>query len=186
MDVIRTYLYGFMDNDIYMKILEWFKFLEPNSTMSRNRYSIKLQRSLYELNQFGRIWYNCFSEYLLKEGYVNNLICPCIFIKKLETWFTIITVYVDYLNLVRTLIELMKTTNYLKKEFEMKNVGKTKFCLDLQVEHFSNGVLVHQSTYIKKNLKRFYMNKVHPLSSPMFVRSLDVKNDPFCPCKNGE
>ena len=25
MDVITTYLYGFMDNDIYMKILEGFK-----------------------------------------------------------------------------------------------------------------------------------------------------------------
>ena len=32
MDVITTYLYGFMDNDIYMKILEGFKLLEANCT----------------------------------------------------------------------------------------------------------------------------------------------------------
>ena len=30
------------------------------------------------------------------------------------------------------------------------------------------------------------MDKVHPLSSPMIVRSLDVKNDPFCPCEKDE
>ena len=30
------------------------------------------------------------------------------------------------------------------------------------------------------------MDKAHPLSSSMVVRSLDVKNDPFCPCENGE
>ena len=68
----------------------------------------------------------------------------------------------------------------------MKDLGKTKFCIGLQIEHFPNGVLVHQSTYIKKILKRFNMDKAHPLSSPMVVRSLDVKNDPFHPCENGE
>ena len=30
------------------------------------------------------------------------------------------------------------------------------------------------------------MDKSHPLSSPMIVRSLEVKNDPFCPCEKGE
>ena len=68
----------------------------------------------------------------------------------------------------------------------MKDLGKTKFCLDLQIKHFSDGVLVHQSTYFKKVLKLFYMEKVHPLSSPMLVRSLDVKNDPFCSCEKNE
>ena len=30
------------------------------------------------------------------------------------------------------------------------------------------------------------MDKAHPLSSPMVVRSLDVKNDPFRPCEKDE
>ena len=30
------------------------------------------------------------------------------------------------------------------------------------------------------------MDKTYPLSFPMIVRSLDVKNDPFHPCENGE
>ncbi|RVW88735.1 Retrovirus-related Pol polyprotein from transposon TNT 1-94 [Vitis vinifera] len=183
MDVITAYLYGSMDNDIYMKIPEGFKLPDANNTKPRSMYSIKLQRSLYGLKQSGRMWYNRLSEYLLKEGYVNNPICPCIFIKKSETGFAIIAVYVDDLNLVGTPEELTRTTNYLKKEFEMKDLGKTKFCLGLQIEHFPNGVLVHQSTYIKKVLKRFYMDKAHPLSSPMVVRSLDVKKDPFRPCE---
>ena len=74
---------------------------------------------------------------------MNNPICPCIFIKKSETRFAIITVYVDDLNLIGTPKELTRTTNYLKKEFEMKDLGKIKFCLGLQIEHFPNGVLVH-------------------------------------------
>ena len=186
MDVITAYLYGSIDSDIHMKIPKGFKLPEAVSTKPRSMLSIKLQRSLYGLKQSRRMWYNRLSEYLLKEGYVNNPICPCVFIKKSETGFAIIAVYVDDLNLVGTLEELTKTAEYLKKEFEMKDLGKTKFCISLQIEHFPNGVLVHQSTYIKKILKRFNMDKAHPLSSPMVVRSLDVKNDPFRPCEKGE
>ena len=136
MDVITTYLYRSMDNDIYMKIPEGFKLPKANCTKPRSMYSIKLQRSLYGLKQSGCMWYNHLSEYLIKEEYVNNPICLCIFIKKSEIGIAIITVYVDDLNLIRTLEELTKTTNYLKKKFEMKDLGKTKFCLSLQIKHF--------------------------------------------------
>ena len=68
----------------------------------------------------------------------------------------------------------------------MKDFGKTKFCLGLQIEHFPTRVFVHQSTYTKKILKRFYIDKAHSLSSPMIVRSLDVKNYLFRPYENGE
>ena len=56
---------------------------------------------------------------------------PMYLIKKSETGFAIIVVYVDDLNLIGTPEELTRTTKYLKKEFEMKDLGKTKFCLDL-------------------------------------------------------
>ena len=51
---------------------------------------------------------------------------------------------------------------------------------------FPNGVLVHQSTYIKKILNHFNMDKTHLLSYPMVVHSLDVKKDLFRPCEKGE
>ena len=77
---------------------------------------------------------------MLKEGYVNNSICPCIFINKVAIGFVIIAVYVNDLNLIGTPEELIKTIDYLKKEFEMKDLGKTKYCLGLQIEHCSDGV----------------------------------------------
>ena len=36
--------------------------------------------------------------------------------------------YIDDLNLIVTLKKFTKTTNYLKEELEMKDLGKTKFC----------------------------------------------------------
>ena len=43
MDLITTYLYRSMDNDVYMKIPKGFKLLEANSTKPRSMYLIKLQ-----------------------------------------------------------------------------------------------------------------------------------------------
>ena len=105
---------------------------------------------------------------------------------KIENGFAIIAVYVDDLNLIGTPEELIKTANYLKKEFEMKDLGKTRYCLSLQIKYFLNGVLIHQSSYTEKVLKRFYMDKSHPLSSPMVVRSLEVTKDPFRPKEENE
>ena len=119
-----------------MKIPKIFKLPGANSTKPHNMYSIKLQRSLYGLKQCGCMWYNRLSEYLLKKGYVNNLICPCIFIKKSETGFAIIAVYVDDLNIVGTPEELTRTTNYLKKEFEMKDLRKKKFVSTYRLSMF--------------------------------------------------
>ena len=72
MDVITTYLYGYIDNDIYMKIHEGFRLLEANNIKPRNMCSIKLQRSLYGLKQFRCMWYNRLSKYLLKQWCANN------------------------------------------------------------------------------------------------------------------
>ena len=71
------------------------------------------------------------SFFFIKDGYNNNPICPCVFIKKSELGFTILAVYVDDINLFWTPEELTEVATYLKDEFEMKDLGKTKYCLDL-------------------------------------------------------
>ena len=45
---------------------------------------------------------------------------------------------------------------------------------------------VNQSTYIKKTLKYFSLDKAHPLNSLTVVQPLDVIKDSFRPCEKGE
>jgi len=66
----------------------------------------------------------------------------------------------------------------------MKDFRKIRFCLGLQIEHISNRIFVYQSTYIEKVSK--HMNNAHPLSTPMVVRSLNAKKDPFQPLEKDE
>jgi hypothetical protein len=61
------------------------------------------------------MWYNHLSGYLLKEGFENNLICLCVFIKKSEYGFAIIAVYVDDLLFLLRFIESQQNLNHLHK-----------------------------------------------------------------------
>ncbi|KAL0428635.1 UNVERIFIED_CONTAM: Retrovirus-related Pol polyprotein from transposon TNT 1-94, partial [Sesamum latifolium] len=114
MDVVTAYLYGSLDTDIYMRILEGLKMPEALKSKPRHMYSIKLKRSLYGLKQSERMWYNRLSEYLIKKGFCNNQISPCLFIKRTESEFIIIAVYVDDLNIIGSPEEIRQAADYLK------------------------------------------------------------------------
>ena len=65
MDVVTAYFYRSFNSDIYMKVPKGIPLLNQDR---RNRYlySIQLKKSLYELKQSGRMWYNRLSEFLGK------------------------------------------------------------------------------------------------------------------------
>ena len=65
--------------------------------------------------------------------------------------------------------------------FEMEDLGKTKYCLGLQLEHRPSGILMHQSAYILKILEKFNMDISYHNKTPMVVHSLEIEKDPFRP-----
>ena len=58
MDVVTAYLYGPLDNEIYMKVSEGIEL--KSKEKSRDQQCIKLEKSLYGLKQSGGMWYNKF------------------------------------------------------------------------------------------------------------------------------
>jgi hypothetical protein len=131
MDVMTAYLYGSLDSNIYMKVPD--EISVPNTNANHNMYCVKLVKSLYGLKQSGRMWYNRLKEFLLNKGYSNSDDCPCVFIRKSSTGFCIISIYIDDLNIIGHAKDIDEAHNHLKKEFEMKDLGKTKFCFGLQI-----------------------------------------------------
>jgi hypothetical protein len=95
-------------------------------------------------------------------------------------------VYVDDLNIIGNQQDIDEACKHLKTEFELKDLGKTKFCLGLQLEHLSTGIFLHQSAYVQKVLEKFNMDKAYPSKTPMVVWSLEIKTDPFRPLDEGE
>lgn len=127
------------------------------------------------------MWYNHLDEYLLKEECNDDLVCPCVFIKKSKFDFAIIVMYIENLNIIETHRVIPMTINYL-----MKDLVKIKFYLTLLIEHLTDENFIHRSTYINKVLEKSYMDKTHLMSTPMVVQSLDVRNNPFRPHKDNK
>jgi hypothetical protein len=125
MDVVTAYLYGSLDSDIYMKVPDGVSVL--NEDIGHTIYCVKLKKSLYGLEQSGRMWYNRLKEFLLNKFYSNNDDCSCVFICKSSSRFCIISVYVDNLNIINTKLDINEAHIHLKTEFDMKDLGKTKF-----------------------------------------------------------
>ncbi|XP_070668946.1 uncharacterized protein [Malus domestica] len=48
---------------------------------------------------------------------------------KSHSGFAIVAVYVDDMNLIGTAVELKEIAAHLKSDFEMKDLGKTRYCL---------------------------------------------------------
>jgi hypothetical protein len=116
---------------------------------------------------------------MLAMGFKNEDITPCLFIKHNGTDFIIVAIYVDDLNLFGTNRIMQETIQLLKRVFEMRDLGQSTFCLGLQFEHLPQGILLHQSTYIRHVLKQFNMHNAKAVRSPMDLRSLDRNKDLF-------
>ena len=54
-----------------------------------------------------------------------------------------VAIYVNDINLTKTLEEFEKIVPQLKMKVEMKDHGKTHLDLDLKFYHYSNDILVH-------------------------------------------
>ena len=95
-------------------------------------------------------------------------------------------VYVDHLNIIGTIDVIFEIVSTFKGKFEMKVLGENTLCLGLHAEHLAISIFLHKSLYTRKLLKRFSMEVAQPLSSPIVVRSVDLKKDEFRPCDEGE
>jgi hypothetical protein len=102
------------------------------------------------------MWYNRLGEFLRLKGYTNNDDCSCVFIKKSSTGFCIISVYVDDLNIIGNEPDINEARHHLKTEFEMKDMGQTKFCLGL---HLSTFIPVYLYTKLPMS-KRYWRNSI--------------------------
>ena len=184
MDVVTAYLYGNLDMLLYISPPP--DFLPKLPTPSPGRFlGLRICKALYGLKQAGRMWYHLLRDFLISHGFSHDPTLPCIFTLTQNSQYLIVAVYVDDLNLIGSPALCKHTEALLTAQFDMKLLGKTSFCLGLQIQHFPNGVLLHQQSYTRKLLKFFNMDQAHALAAPMIGRSRS-EDDPYQPCSEEE
>ena len=69
----------------------------------------------------------------------------------------------------------------------MKFLGKTSLCFGLQISHFGNGaMLLHQTAYTRKVLKRFGMHNANSLATARMIGRSRTLQDPYTPASEEE
>ena len=184
MDVVTTYLYGNLDMILYISPPP--DFLPRLPIPSSGKFlSLHICKALYGLKQAGRMWYHLLRDFLISHGFLHDPALPCIFTLTQNSKYLIVVVYMDDLNMSGSPSLCKHTKTLLTAQFNMKLLGKTSFCLGLQIQHFSTGVLLHQQAYTRKLLKFFQMDQAHALAAPMIGRSRN-NDDPYQPCSEEE
>nr|GEV09095.1 hypothetical protein [Tanacetum cinerariifolium] len=110
-------------------------------------------------------------------GLQKGSIDTTLFIKKKGKHIMLIQIYVDDIIFGSMNPKYCTKFSYLMvKHFEISMIGEMKFFLGLQVNQFSNGILINQSKYILDILKRFGMENCDTVPTPM-VEQAKLKLD---------
>nr|GEX99423.1 putative ribonuclease H-like domain-containing protein [Tanacetum cinerariifolium] len=89
MDVKSAFLYGTIDEEVYVMQLSGFQDPEYPARVD------KVEKAMYGLHQAPRAWYGTLSKYLLSNGFQRGTIDQTLFIRRQRGNFILVQVYVD-------------------------------------------------------------------------------------------
>ncbi|OWR48976.1 putative Copia protein [Danaus plexippus plexippus] len=164
LDVTTAFLYGILEEDIYIQIPEGF------SEKVEKGQVLKLKKSMYGLKQSSRVWYKRVEECLLKIGFVKSKIEPCMFLKTQDKLKTIVTLYVDdFFIFSNDIIATKHLKDVLSDNFKIKDLGEIKKCLgvNVKVNKCEKTISISQEDYIDQLLLKFKMSQCKTVQTPM-------------------
>ncbi|KAF5471061.1 hypothetical protein F2P56_011533 [Juglans regia] len=159
--------------------------LPPGLAVKAENKVCKLLKSLYGLKQASRQWFAKLSTALLDYGFTQGNSYCSLFIKKFESSFIALLVYVDDVLLASdSLQEIELLKNFLHDKCTIKNLGELKYFLGLEVARSKNGISICQRKYALDILQDTGIIGAKPAAFPMesnlklTVTDSDLYEDP--------
>nr|GEX06234.1 ribonuclease H-like domain-containing protein [Tanacetum cinerariifolium] len=148
LDISNAFLYGNLSEDVYMT-------LSPRFDTDRSKVC-KLNKSLYGLKQSPR------------HGFVQYKFDYSLFTKNDDKVFIILLVYVDDIVVTRNnLNEIEKFKQFIKSKFQIKDLGKLKYFLGIEVLDNKDGICLSQRKYCLKLLHEFGLLAAKHVDTPL-------------------
>ena len=130
--------------------------------------SCKLKKSLYGLKQSPRAWFDRFRKAVCGMGYDQCNGDHTLFYKHSEQKITILAVYVDDIIITGDdYVEIAKLKECLSQAFEVKDLGKLKYFLGIEVARSSKGIVLSQRKYTLDLLDDMGMLGCRAASTPI-------------------
>ncbi|PIL28349.1 hypothetical protein GSI_09500 [Ganoderma sinense ZZ0214-1] len=164
LDVRSAYLYGKLDEEIYLEQPEGFRI--PGS----EHKVFRLKRALYGLKQAGLAWWRTLSESMKLMGYkrLTNDAGLYIYKRHSDGELVVVIVYVDdalFCGRDKKLVALLKA-RFMKK-WECRDLGDAKEFLRMRITRIGRKIFLDQRAYLEKVLDRCGMMNARPALTPL-------------------
>ena len=173
-DVKNAFLHGGLEEEVYMDVPPGFEDSKSAGKVC------KLKKSLYGLKQSPRAWFERFTQAMLRWGYKQSQGDHTLFIKHSpDNKVVALIVYVDDIVVMGDDLDAMEQLQKcLSKEFEIKDLGRLKYFLGIEVLRSKHGIFISQRKYVLDLLEETGMLGGRPNDTPVDPnQKLDVDEE---------
>jgi hypothetical protein len=161
LDVKNAFLHGSLEEEIYMDQPPGFKLEGETHKVCR------LRKSLYGLKQSPRAWFARLSYIMISLGYVQTHSDHTVFVRRGEN-VCVLIVYVDDIIMTGDDVEeINRLKENLRSAFEIKDLGKLRYFLGIEVSRSEKGIFICQRKYTLDLLKETGMLGCKTVTSPI-------------------
>ncbi|KAJ0852133.1 putative RNA-directed DNA polymerase [Helianthus annuus] len=163
-DVKNAFLHGELKEEVYMEV-------PPGLRKESNTKEVcRLKKSLYGLKQSPRAWFGRFTLAMKGYGFKQSNSDHTLFLKRRNGHVTCLIIYVDDMIITGDdEEEITRLKAMLFKDFEMKDLGRLKYFLGIEVMRSRKGIFICQKKYILDLLAETGMIDCKPVNTPMMM-----------------
>ena len=161
MDVHNAFLHGDLEEEVYMKMPPGFYGDSPTKVC-------KLRKSLYGLKQAPRCWFAKLTTALKKFGFKQSYSDYSLFRYIKDSRSLRVLIYVDDLIIAGDDLNMMtRFKAYLNEWFKMKDLGKAKYFLGIEIARGPMGMFLSQRKYALDIVAEAGLLGCKPVATPM-------------------
>ncbi|XP_013632843.1 PREDICTED: uncharacterized mitochondrial protein AtMg00810-like [Brassica oleracea var. oleracea] len=174
MDVHNAFLHGDLKEEVYMKLPQGFKCSDPSKVL-------RLHKAVYGLRQAPRCWFAKLTDALKKYGFKHSYADYSLFIYSRKGIELRVLIYVDDLLVCGNDVKFVnKFKDYLSECFHMKDLGKLKYFLGIEVGRGDEGFMLTQRKYALDLIADVGLLGSKPTATPMEQQhKLALDTSPF-------
>nr|GEU70853.1 ribonuclease H-like domain-containing protein [Tanacetum cinerariifolium] len=168
-NVNNPFLYVDLDEIVYMK--------PPEGYFPSGNKVCRLKKFLYELKQAPRQWNAKLTSTLIENGFNQSKSDYSLYTKSDKGVFLALLIYVDDIIITgNNVSEIEKFKVFLKSKFMIKDLGKLKYFLGIEVIDTENGICLNQRKYVLYLLSEYGMFACKPVNTPL-MSMLIISNE---------
>ncbi|GKE74975.1 ribonuclease H-like domain-containing protein [Tanacetum coccineum] len=169
LDINNSFLYGELIEDVYMSIPEGYFDKADNRVC-------KLVKNLYGLKQAPRKWNEKLTCVLIENDFIQSKNDFSLFTKNKNGVFIDLLVYVDDIVITGNNVdEIIIVKEFLSSKFRIKDLGKLKYFLGIEVLESNSNLYLTQRKYCLEVLAEFGMLGCRPCGTPIETKESTAK-----------